>query len=346
VLLQGALEAEAWLTDEGSRLLARNEGRAAPVGRLYLWGAVEPVDRLQLYAVAEAVWGYETDEAEVAAEVELEQLALRWAPSPFAVVQAGRLASPIGDFGNRRFATQNAVIGVPDVYPVSYPEGVQLSGVAGPVDYRLAVVDLPASSQWVPPPSRSARPALGVGVTPAIGLHFGASWTAGPYLNDNDDEELPASSFGGRPWDAYDQRVFAFDARFSRGYLELWSELALSSYDVPNMADALDGVAAYTELKYTWTPRLFTAIRLEINDYPSVRYDGNTLAIVGRLVKFYDGEAAIGYRLGSAILTKVSFRKDRWSVEPARRARFPDGYAVAAQLSWSFDALSWMDPLN
>jgi hypothetical protein len=38
--------------------------------------------------------------------------------------------------------------------------------------------------------------------------------------------------------------------------------------------------------------------------------------------------------------------KDRWDVEPERRANFPDGYALAGQVAWTFDALSWMGPLR
>jgi hypothetical protein len=340
VLLEGALEVETWLTDDGSRLLARNEGSLAPLGRLYLWGAVEPVDRLQVYAVAEGTWGYESDEAELGAE--LEQLAVRWTARPALVVDAGRISSPMGVFGNRRFATQNSVIGVPDVYPVSYPRGVQLSGQVGRVDYRVAAIDLPASSQWVPEPTRSVRPAVGGGLTPAVGVRLGASWSAGPYLN----EELPVAVLGGRAWDDYDQRIVAFDGRVSGGYFEFWSELAFSSYEVPDLAEALDGIAAYAELKYTWTPRFFTATRLEVNDYPSVRFDDDDGTLVGRLVMFYDVEVGLGYRFGADFLTKVSFRKDRWDVAPERRANTPDGYAIAAQVAWTFDALSWMDPLR
>ena len=59
VLVGGLLDAEFWKTGDGSRLLSRNEGEAAPAARLRLWAASEFLPRLQGFdnflAVSEVV---------------------------------------------------------------------------------------------------------------------------------------------------------------------------------------------------------------------------------------------------------------------------------------------------
>src|SRR6185436_7421121 len=138
-------------------------------------------------------------------------------------------------------------------YPVSYPWGVKLSGVASPVDYRVALVSLAATNpKYVPAPGPAPHFVLGGGVTPHPAVRIGASYTRGPYLSGAISDSLAS----GANWRDYDQRLLAFDARYSLGYFEFNGELALSSYDVPGNARPFDGTAYYGELKYTWTPRL------------------------------------------------------------------------------------------
>src|SRR4051812_2611779 len=50
VLLQGVVDGEAWSTSKTSNLLTRNNGHAAALGRIQLWGAYEPFRGLVLYA--------------------------------------------------------------------------------------------------------------------------------------------------------------------------------------------------------------------------------------------------------------------------------------------------------
>jgi hypothetical protein len=167
-------------------------------------------------------------------------------------------------------------------------------------------------------------------------MRFGASYTRGPYLN----RDLAAGLLAGAGWKNYEHQMLAFDARFSRGYLELHGELGLSDYDVPNRSEPIAGIAYYTEAKYTWSPRLFTAARLERNDYPFIRPQGDT-AWTARAVNFYNAEIGAGYRLGPNTTLKASYRRDRWHVEESRKAFFPNGYAFALQLSRRFDVNSW-----
>jgi hypothetical protein len=334
VVIQGILDGELWKSDSGSLLLTRNNGHAASVGRLELLTAAELFGGLQFLAQSQLQTGDGRAPREVAqgTQISLEQAVLRYDRFPKLVMNVGKLLSPVGTFGDRRLSTTNPLIGSPDSYPVSYPWGAELSGAASLLDYRAALVSLAATNpKYVPEPGAAPHVVLGAGITPHPALRLGASYTQGPYLSGAISDSLAA----GAHWRDYDQRLLALDARFSLDYLEVNAELARSSYDVPGQTQPFDGTAYYGELKYTWTARLFTAARLEWNDYPFVRVKpaGGWTA---RDVSFYNLEIGVGYRLTRETLAKVSVQRDRWDTRPS-------GYAVAFQLSRQFDVMSWLD---
>jgi hypothetical protein len=262
---------------------------------------------------------------------------VRFTWSEALVVDAGKMAHPVGAFAARRYSSRNPMIGVPDGYPVQYPYGVQLSGARGRVDYRAAVVSLPVSHEgYLPEPGSAARPAIGAGYTPTTGVRLGASATWGPYLND----ELPATLLGGRSWRANAQRIGALDAQVSRGYLELRGELAAARYDVPGDASAaartVHGLTYYAEGRYTLTPRLFVAARAERNDYAFVA-PASATAWIATPTDMHDAELGAGWRLDRRTLLKASVRADRWDVPAELRSTLGNGAAVALQLSRTFD---------
>lgn len=336
-MLLGTVDAELWDTDTSSNLLSRNGGRPSTLARVTLWGAVEPHARLVLYGLA----AYETGSAIGIPHHELEQLGLRYTPSARAVVDAGKIAMPLGGFSARRFSWRNPLVGTPDAYPVTYPYGVTITGTVSVLDYRVGVVSLPvAHEDYTPEPSHAARPALTIGVTPVIGVRLGAGYTWGPYLNDT----LTASQLDGRKWSSYLQRVTIVDLAASYGYFELFAEAGISEYDVPRTAAPVEGFAYFVEGKYTVTPRLFAAIRLERNDYPFVQPVSPTFW-VARKTDFHNEEFGVGYRFGAGTLLKVSYRQDVWQVD-AGNAPFvrPGGRAVAVQFSQRFDVLERSRP--
>jgi hypothetical protein len=337
IVVQGLAGVEAWSTDDGSRLLARNDGRTALLGQLHLWGAAAIRPDLLLLALGSAEGGAATQSGEV--KVRLDQLVLRWTLARELALEVGRFPSPLGAFAPRRLPDANPLIGVPDLYPVAYPWGGMLSGAIGPLDYRAAVVDRPANNEkYVPAGGSRPRLALGAGVTPVIGVRLGASFTSGSYLSGEIDSLLAP----GDRWQDFGQRVLAFDARASRGYLELRAEAALSSYDVPGIAEPVTGKALYLEAKYTWAPRFFTALRLERNRYAFVRPRAGG-SWMGLATTFDDIEVAAGYRLSPRTLVKASFRTDFWDVPATMRSILPNGHAIAMQLSHGFDLTSWLD---
>jgi hypothetical protein len=324
---------EAWKTDAGSRLLARNNGDAMLLGRLHTWLMIRPGAAFELVALGEA-------EASTAdgdeAEAELEMLSLRWLPSRYFSVEAGRILMPVGSFGRRRFSNVNSLIGSPDLYPTLYPWGAMASGAAGSFDYRAGVVSLPVvNTKYTPAPGDYLRPVVGAGYSFGPSLHIGAALTHGPYLGP--DQEFALAD--GDDWQNYKQTIAALDVRYSIGYVELWGEYARSSYEVPLAADNLSGYGLFTEARITHSPRFFTALRLEYFDYPFIR-PVSTTRWIGNLTTQMNGEAGIGFRVNESVLAKLSYRRDHWPDTPGPGAPpSPDGYAIAAQLSIAADIL-------
>ena len=336
-MLRGTFDAELWDTDTSSNFLSKNDGNPAAVGRFMLWGAVEPVSRWVLYGLIEA----EAGSGVGTAEHELEQLGVRFTRSARLVVDAGRITTPLGAFAARRFSWRNPLVGEPDAYPVLYPYGMTVSGTASVLDYRAGVVSLPLFHEdYTPEPTHAARPILGIGITPLIGVRLGVGYTWGPYLNDT----LSASQLDDRRWTDYEQRVALADVALSYGYFELFAETAYSEYDVPRRAEPVEGFAYYVEAKYTFAPRFFVAARLERNDYPFIQPVSPTFW-VARKTDFHNEELGLGYRIGAGTLVKVAYRQDLWHIDSGN-APFvrPGGSAFAIQLSQRFDVLSWFGP--
>lgn len=40
---------------------------------------------------------------------------------------------------------------------------------------------------------------------------------------------------------------------------------------------------------------------------------------------------------------KIAYRKGHWNVPDSRKSFFPNGYSVAAQLTYSFNVNSWLE---
>lgn len=342
ILLQGIADGEFWTTNAKSNLLTRNQGQPAGLGRLQLWGAIEPLPGLVAYAQGTFEGGSARYEA-ASTEVSSDQFGLRYTLSPKLVIDAGRLTPVIGTFASRHFSTRNPLIGEPDGYSLDYPLGVEVFGEAYRFDYRVAAVSLPTSHVgYEPKPTGRLRPAIGGGFSPMVGLRFGASFTAGPYLND----EVAPTALKGDQWTDFQQRVVAFDASFSHGYLETHAEGARGSYDIPS--GKITGFTYYGEAKYTFTPRFFLAARAERNKYPFIRPTSatapSTATWAARLTDFVDGEFGGGYRVSPSTLIKVSVRGDRWWVRASAPGYLGQGgHAVAMQVSQAFDVVDWFD---
>jgi hypothetical protein len=331
-LAQGVVDAEAWKTDTGSALLARDHGRASVLGRADIWSAIEPLRDVVLFGELSAETGAARRLSDDA--VRAKQFGVRFSPSDALTIEGGRIQQIVGTFASRSLSLRNPLIGTPDGYTLEYPYGVAASGVTHVLDYRAAVVSLPIFHPgYTPAPTAAARPAVGVGITPFVGFRIGVSGTAGPYLNCN----LSSTQLGEREWQAFRQRIAAADVELSRGYFEGHAEFTHSSYDVPG-ANPIVGYNGYLEGKFTFTPRFYLATRVERNDYPFILPTASAQWIAVRSA-FSDAELGGGYRPTPTTLLKLSLRADRWTRSLNFGAPQANGYALAMQASQAFDLL-------
>jgi len=138
----------------------------------------------------------------------------------------------------------------------------------------------------------------------------------------------------------YREEVVGLDVQFSRGHFELNGEHTRSRLEVPGSGSDR-GWVAYIEPRYAWSPRWFTALRLERGRRLSVEPQAGTAGLA-ETERLYDLEAGIGFRIGPGLLVKASYRTDLAPNDPASAAE--GGHAFAMQLSYNFDVNSWFHP--
>lgn len=328
---------ESFKTDTGSRLLALNDGRPVFRGQMYGWVAYQPSGSLRVLALGE-LYGVTGDDHEL--EGELQAISIRWWHSRALRLEGGKILLPIGEFAARRFSDVNPLIGTPDTYVDAYPWGATVSGAAGPVDYVVGVVTLPAvNTRYTPEPSARLRPVIGAGFSAGPRLRFGLGATHGTYLGSDVSSQLPA----GASWQGYTQTVITADARYSVGRFDTRAEAAWSSYHVPTMSNAVRGLGWYVEGRAALSPRFFAAARYEDNRYPFVMPVSPSFW-VGTATTQMNGEIGLGYRPTARSVVKASIRRDHWPVHEAGGVSFPDGYAVAVQAALHVDLLELLRP--
>lgn len=54
-------------------------------------------------------------------------------------------------------------------------------------------------------------------------------------------------------------------------------------------------------------------------------------------------EVGAGYRIAPGAVLKVAYRRDRWNVDDSLKPILPDGYALSAQISYTFNVSSWIE---
>ena len=217
------------------------------------------------------------------------------------------------------------------------PLGVQVAGSSDWFDYRAAVVDLPAFyPEYLPAdPSSAFRPDLGFGITPMTGLRFGLAWTKGPYLNKNQQVYLPPNG----DWRDYNQELWAIEFEFARGYLEISGEVVFSRYEIPFSYENAEFTEYFLELQYTFTPRIYGAVRYQKYGYPYIANSGGSHVPAEQAI-IHDFEIGLGYRFSANTLLKIAYQQDRWNVSYAPDFYYPDGHSIGLQLSYQFDLMS------
>ena len=111
-------------------------------------------------------------------------------------------------------------------------------------------------------------------------------------------------------------------------------------------ADALTGFTYYGEAKYTLSPRLYVAMRLERNKYPFIRPPTLGAAVwAPRLTDFTStAKREIGYRVGSTTLLKaVVASRPAGGCGPGQAFAVRAATRCASQISQAFDVMNWYD---
>jgi hypothetical protein len=287
-------------------------------------------------------------------------------------VQIGKFGTPFGHFLTRNYSNENPLIGSPLIYthrtpisakgiprnPVellsyrgrgqgygsylwgnggawlplinfSYPTGIMAFGNPGKLDYRVALVNSSLANPInLGTPGQRAQWVAAAGCTCLPGLHIGTSYTEGPYLASSVSRWLPT----GISSNDFKQRAFGFDLQYAIDHLEIYGELLFNNFAVPYIPQRLGATGYFIELKQTWTPRIFSAVRwnqiffdrlrsgLSDGSHPRFDYNVNSL------------EAGIGFRFSEKLLAKFSYQYNRTMDEMEPRE---DVFGV--QLVYTFD---------
>ena len=229
-------------------------------------------------------------------------------------VEAGQIVSPIGLGLADALPSVNPTIlrhltyavpmpafdrTVPRVTPIAaaYPLGAAVTVSTDRWDARAAIVNSAPTRNWVL--SRPANPRqtpvaeAGAGVTPVIGLRFGAAVAHGKYATAS---EVTIPSPDGRT-----MTMVGGEADYAFGYTRLTGEIIRTAFET----------STETAVAYEWfvqgmqilSPRWFVAARQEGASAPPLR----TATTVGSRTDFQITEATAGFRINREITLRSSY---------------------------------------
>ena len=251
--------------------------------------------------------------------------------------QMGKFDMPFGNLADRRYPSKDFLYGLPLIheYRTSLPNqvptrlevlnnrgkgagmrlldqgiddlGAMISGDAGKLHYAVAVANGTVSSTTIHSENRDSDfdKILRLAYTPITGLTFGMSAAMSAYLG-GDGRSLPRDKGSLH----YQQMTGELDVEFNRDKLMFNGEAVYSKWTVPfeNEDTDLWTIGYNAEAKYTWIPRLYTAVRVggfvfsRLNlEGASPRWDNNLLEV----------EAGIGYYVDHNTLAKLVRRETR-----------------------------------
>lgn len=230
------------------------------------------------------------------------------APLPYenVLTVSDQDSPPRAPFLTRKNRADNKQGWMPLIWGPSYASGASIFGSVKRFDYALEVKNASISSRpsaWdhnvdMDNPTFSSR----VGYRPNAAWNIGVSASHGTHLLET-VEKHPAWPVG-QEVDDYAQTTFAQDISYAHGHWQLWGEIFLSRFEVPNLGDA-DTAAYYLETKYKFNPRLFGALRWNqqfFNEVPNglggkTHWDNQVWRI----------DSVLGYRFGRHLQTKLQY---------------------------------------
>jgi hypothetical protein len=256
-------------------------------------------------------------------------------------LQVGKFDLPFGNLGERRFNSRNPLYSLPMLYeygtalsatPVTlqdvlarrgggtgmrlldfgmYDIGAMIYGSWGPVGYAVAVSNgtVSATSGRLQNTNADFGKVVRLTWTPMQEIVLGASGAWGAYPTPGTTPSTypddPVISTAG----SEQQRTAEADIEFNTGHLSVFAQGVYGSWDVPFETRPgerdLSMIGWYGEVKYTFMPRLFGAVRASGLRFSDVEYQGATYRW-DRNVQEY--EAGIGYAFARNVLSKLVYR--------------------------------------
>jgi len=193
------------------------------------------------------------------------------------------------------------------VWGPDYASGASVFGSLGPWDYAAEVKNASLSSRstsWDATDVGWDNPTVSgrLGFRPATAWDLGVSASYGTYLQQA-AQSSPAFPPGKNIGD-FNQITVAQDAAYAWHHWQLWAEVFLSRFQVPNVGNA-DTLAWYLEAKYQITSRLFGALRWNQELYGDINsgtgsqtpWDNNVWRV----------DSALGYRFTRHFQSKLQY---------------------------------------
>ena len=195
----------------------------------------------------------------------------------------------------------------PIIWGPSYATGAALFGALKDFDYAFEVKNAALSSRprsWDGRDFGWENPTVNgrIGYRPNAAWNLGASFGYGTYLLP--EAERGATFPAGKGIGDYDQITLAHDISYAWRHWQLWGEVFLSRFEVPNVGNA-DTLAYYLETKYKFTTHLFGAVRWNQQFFAKVN-DG----LGGQTPwdrDLWRVDAAVGYRFNRHLQAKAQY---------------------------------------
>ncbi len=256
------------------------------------------------------------------------------APLPYeniAIVSDQLIVPGTPAFLRRQQSPDNKPAWLPIIWGPDYASGASVFGSIAKFDYAFEIKNAALASHpelwdardigWENP-TFSGR----LGLRPATEWNLGTSFSYGHYLSP--EAEDAAAFPSGKSIGDFHQLMVGSDLSYAWHHLQLWAELFLSRFEVPNVGDA-DTLAYYVEAKYKITPQLFAALRWNQQFFAQI--PNGTGAEVPWDRDIWRIDSALGFRFTRHLQAKVqySFSDQRGSLQQGQQL-------VAAQLTCKF----------
>jgi len=338
--LSGLLDLEGYYVDQRPPgLLFDDESFFNP--RLTLFLDTRLGDHFYSFVQARLDRGFDPGEEDF--EARADEYLLRWTPwkEGWVNVQFGKFATVVGSWVQRHDSWQNPLITAPLPYenltPLSaddppaspadwldrrrlpdqkdswlpiiwgpvYATGWSVFGTVGKFDYAFDLKNVAISShpyEWELGDSLWQYPTISgrLGFRPEPAWNHGISFSIGPYLSTEAADALPP----GRGIGDYNQITLDYDVSYAHRRWQIWSEVFLSRFQVPNVGNA-DLLAYYLEAKYKITSSLFAAARWNQELYANIANGIGGEEPWGN--DMYRIDLALGYRFTRHLQSKLQY---------------------------------------